>query len=449
MGSSTFLLQMIHNRDYFISRWVIYMSFYQQLQDRGLIAQQTHPELLKEAVDEKKLTLYCGFDPTADSLHVGSLMPLLNLVRFQRAGHRVLFLVGGGTGLVGDPSGKTSMRKMLAEEQLLQNCDSLRGQVSQYLNFEDPQKGLFVNNIDWLRDLHYLEVLRDIGPHFSVNRMLTAECFKQRLESGLSFLEFNYMILQSYDFLYLHKKYGCSLQIGGDDQWSNILAGMELIRRLSEGAQAFCMTFPLLTTSDGKKMGKTEKGAVWLDPHKTSPYEFYQYWRNVEDAVALKCLRFFTFLTGDEIAPFERLEGSEINQTKEKLAEEVTSLIHGPDEAKRARSNAKSFFGGGNLAGVEATSLAETCFGLANQLSLLDILVLTEIVPSKAEAKRLVQQGGIRINNLKIVDLQHKVSKKDLAGAEDFVIKKGKKNYYKVKLTQDLTQQLKRKNVER
>lgn len=410
------------------------MSFYKELQDRQLIAQETHPELLSSAIDNTKLTLYCGFDPTADSLHVGSLMPLLNLVRFQKAGHRIIFLMGGGTGLVGDPTGKTSLRQMLTEDQILKNCESIRSLVSNYLDFSSDDTGLFVNNLSWLKGLNYLDLLREVGSHFSVNRMLTAECFKQRMESGLSFLEFNYMILQSYDFLHLHREYGCNLQIGGDDQWSNILSGMELIRRLSEGAQAFCMTLPLLTTSDGKKMGKTEKGAVWLDPKKTSPYDFYQYWRNVEDSVVERCMNFFTHLPVEEISSYKSLDGAEINKAKQKLAFEVTSLVHGEDEAKKAEKSSKSFFGGGDLSDIEAMTVSESDFSDDGSLNLMDLLILTKIVPSKGEGKRLVQQGGITVNEVKITDVQHQINKKELSDNGDFVIKKGKKNYYKIKL---------------
>ena len=405
------------------------MKIYEELQARGLIAQVTNDTEIKEMVNNGKATFYIGFDPTADSLHVGHFMALCLMKRLQMAGNKPIALLGGGTGLIGDPSGRTDMRSMLTDEEIQHNCDRFVEQMSKFIDFSDG-KAIVVNNAEWLLDLNYVEVLREVGPHFSVNRMLAAECYKQRLEKGLSFLEFNYMIMQSYDFYVLYQKYGCNMQFGGDDQWSNMLGGTELIRRkLSEDAHA--MTITLLLNSEGKKMGKTQSGAVWLDPQKTSPFDFYQYWRNVDDSDVLKCLRMLTFLPVEEIDKMDKLEGSELNKAKEILAYELTSLVHGKEEAEKAQEGAKALFsGGGNTENMPTTVLSESDFTEAS-ISLLDLLIKAGLIPSKGEGRRLVQQGGISIDNNKVTDVGYLVKMDDF-NDNQLIIKKGKKVYHKI-----------------
>jgi len=406
------------------------MGIYEELQARGLIAQVTDEEEIRELVNNGKATFYIGFDPTADSLHVGHFMALCLMKRLQMAGNRPIALIGGGTGMIGDPSGKTDMRKMLTKEDIEHNCDCFKKQMSKFIDFSEG-KAIMVNNADWLLDLNYIEMLRDVGACFSVNKMLAAECYKQRLERGLSFLEFNYMIMQSYDFLALYKKYGCNLQFGGDDQWSNMLGGTELIRR-KLGKNACAMTINLLLNSEGKKMGKTEKGAVWLDAEKTSPFEFYQYWRNVDDADVIKCMKMLTFLPLEQIAEYEKCTGSELNPVKEVLAFELTKMIHGEEEATKAQESAKALFSqGGDNSNMPTTTLAEEDF-VEGTIGLLDLLVKTALVPSKKEGRRLVEQGGIEVNGEKINDVNMKFGKADFEN--EVIIKKGKKTFHKITL---------------
>lgn len=411
------------------------MGFLETMKDRGMIAQITHEEELTEHLATGRRTAYIGFDPTASSLHIGSLMPIMGLRRWQQAGHRVIALVGGGTALVGDPSGKTDMRQMLTQDQVRANMEGIKVQLGKFLDFSTPERGLMVNNADWLAPLNYLSLLREVGPHFSVNRMLTAECFKQRLEKGLSFLEFNYMILQSYDFLHLFRTEQCTVQMGGDDQWSNILGGMELVRRLG-GGKAFCLTYPLLTTSDGKKMGKTEKGAVWLDPQLTSPYEYYQFWRNVEDAKVGDCLAFFTELPLDEVRRLASLEGSQINDAKIVLAFEATKLLHGEAAAAEARASASSLFASG-AAGTGSEPVhylsSEQAGAAAN---ILEAVCLSGIVESKGEARRLITQGGLTVDGEKVTDLGYTIDRTRLSSADGVLIRKGKKHYYRLKISE-------------
>lgn len=406
------------------------MDFLKTLKERGMLAQVTHPEELEAHLGEAPRTAYIGFDPTATSLHVGSLMPIMALRRWQQAGHRVIAIVGGGTGLVGDPSGKSDMRQMLTREQIRINMQGIKDQLTKFIDLSDPARGIVLDNADWLASLNYLEFLREIGPHFSVNRMLTAECFKQRLEKGLSFLEFNYMLLQSYDFLHLYRTEHCSLQMGGDDQWSNMLGGMELVRRLVPQGKAFCLTFPLLTTSDGRKMGKTEKGAVWLDGERTSPYEYFQFWRNVEDAKVKDCLAYFTDLPMEEVARLGALQGAAINEAKVVLAYEATRLLHGEKEAETAREAASQLFSGGGGHG-DAPEVFISREALGEGLDVVDFLVATTIVPSKSEGRRLVSQGGLVINGQKVQDMSYRITEKDFHGAEGCLIRKGKKHYYR------------------
>jgi len=404
------------------------MGIYEELQARGLIAQVTDEEEIRELVNNGKATFYIGFDPTADSLHVGHFMALCLMKRLQMAGNRPIALIGGGTGMIGDPSGKTDMRKMLTKEDIEHNCNCFKKQMSKFIDFSEG-KAIMVNNADWLLDLNYIELLRDVGACFSVNKMLAAECYKQRLERGLSFLEFNYMIMQSYDFLALYQKYGCNLQFGGDDQWSNMLGGTELIRR-KLGKNACAMTINLLLNSEGKKMGKTEKGAVWLDAEKTSPFEFYQYWRNVDDADVIKCMKMLTFLPLEQIAEYEKCTGSELNPVKEVLAFELTKMIHGEEEATKAQESAKALFSqGGDNSNMPTTTLTEEDF-VEGSIGLLDILVKTSLVPSKKEGRRLVEQGGIEVNGEKINDVNTKLAKADFE--TEMIIKKGKKTFHKV-----------------
>lgn len=405
------------------------MGVYEDLQRRGLIAQTTDEEKIRDLVNSGKAVFYIGFDPTADSLHVGHFMALSLMKRLQMAGNKPIALLGGGTGMIGDPSGKTDMRKMLTKEDIQHNCDCFKKQMSRFIDFSDD-KALLVNNADWLLELNYVELLREVGACFSVNRMLTAECYKQRMERGLSFLEFNYMIMQSYDFLSLYRKYGCNLQFGGDDQWSNMLGGTELIRR-KLGKDSYAMTINLLLNSEGKKMGKTEKGAVWLDPEKTSPYDFFQYWRNVADSDVIKCLKMLTFVPIEEIEEMEKLEGSELNKAKEVLAFELTKLVHGEEEASKALATARSLF----QAKSDNENMPSTAISQADMkdgtIGLIDLLFLVKLVPSKAEARRLIQQGGISVDDEKITDVKAEIST-DAFSKGYIVVKKGKKVFHKI-----------------
>ena len=404
------------------------MGIYEELQARGLIAQVTDEEEIRELVNTGKATFYIGFDPTADSLHVGHFMALCLMKRLQEAGNKPIALIGGGTGYIGDPSGRTDMRNMMTPETIQYNCDCFKKQMSRFIDFSEG-KALMVNNADWLLDLNYIELLREIGPHFSVNRMLTAECYKQRMEKGLSFLEFNYMIMQSYDFYMLFQKYGCNLQFGGDDQWSNMLGGTELIRR-KLGKNACAMTITLLLNSEGKKMGKTQSGAVWLDPNKTSPFEFYQYWRNVADADVLKCIRMLTFLPLEEIDKMDSWEGAQLNTAKEILAFELTKLIHGEEEAQKAQEAARALFSQGAAADMPTTELGEEDLTDGN-IDILSMLVKSGLVPSKSEARRAVQQGGVAVDGEKVDDIHATFAGEDMTG-EGIVLKKGKKNFRKI-----------------
>lgn len=406
------------------------MGIYEELQARGLIAQVTDEDDIRELVNNGKATFYIGFDPTADSLHVGHFMALCLMKRLQDAGNKPIALIGGGTAMIGDPSGRTDMRQMMTKETIQHNCECFKKQMSRFIDFSDG-KALMVNNADWLLDLNYIDVLREVGAHFSVNRMLTAECYKQRMERGLSFLEFNYMIMQSYDFYALYQKYGCNLQFGGDDQWSNMLGGTELIRR-KLGKNACAMTITLLLNSEGKKMGKTQSGAVWLDPNKTSPFEFYQYWRNVADADVLKCIRMLTFLPLEEIDNMDSWEGAQLNTAKEILAYELTKLVHGEEEAQKAQEAAKALFSKGAAADMPTTELTEADLTEGN-IDILTMLVKTGLVPSKSEARRAVQQGGVAVDGEKITDIYASFAGEDLNG-EGIVLKKGKKNFRKVVL---------------
>ena len=404
------------------------MGVFEELQERGLIAQMTDENEIKELINSGKAVFYIGFDPTADSLHVGHFMALCLMKRLQMAGNKPIALIGGGTGMIGDPSGKTDMRKMLTKEDIEHNCECFKKQMSRFIDFGED-KAIMVNNADWLLDLNYVELLREVGPHFSVNRMLTAECYKQRMERGLTFLEFNYMIMQSYDFFSLYKKYGCNLQFGGDDQWSNMLGGTELIRR-KLGKDAYAMTINLLLNSEGKKMGKTEKGAVWLDAEKTSPFEFFQYWRNVSDSDVIKCLKMLTFVPMSEINELAKLEGSELNKAKEILAFELTKLVHGEEEAQKALDGARALFSSkSDTDNMPSTELDESIF-TDGKINIIDLLSATGLVPSKAEARRLIQQGGVAIDDEKITDFKAEIAKDDFAKGY-VVIKKGKKVFHK------------------
>ena len=406
------------------------MGVYEELVARGLIAQVTDEEEIRELVNSGKAVFYIGFDPTADSLHVGHFMALCLMKRLQMAGNKPIALIGGGTAMVGDPSGRTDMRQMMTPETIQHNVDCFKKQMSRFIDFSDD-KALMVNNADWLMDLNYVDVLRDVGAHFSVNRMLTAECYKQRMEKGLSFLEFNYMIMQSYDFYALYKKYGCNMQFGGDDQWSNMLGGTELIRR-KLGKDAYAMTINLLLNSEGTKMGKTQSGAVWLSAEKTSPYDFYQYWRNVDDSDVIKCLKMLTFLSLEEIAELEKLEGAEINKAKEILAFELTKLVHGEEEATKAQNTARTVFaGGGKDANMPSTDLTKEELGEGIQI--LDLLVKCELISSKGEGRRLIKQNGISVNDAKVTDIFLEIKEDDFTDNE-LVIKKGKKVYHKINL---------------
>lgn len=402
------------------------MSAFDVLMERGYIQQLTHEDEIKELLAKEKITFYTGYDPTADSLHVGHFVTLMAMAHMQRDGHRPIALVGGGTAMVGDPSGKSDMRKMLTKEEIEHNASMFKSQMERLIDFSEG-KAVMANNADWLMSLNYIEFLRDVGVHFSVNRMLTAECFKQRLEKGLSFLEFNYMLMQSYDFLELNKRYGCVLQLGGDDQWSNIISGVDLIRR-KEGKPAYGMTFALLTTSEGKKMGKTEKGAVWLDPEKTSPYDFYQYWRNVDDADVKKCLSLLTFIPMDEVRRLSSLKDKEINEAKKALAYEVTKIVHGEEEAKKAQLAAEALFGGGgDLSNIPSSKIPSSLLGS----KILDVLVAAGIIPSKSEGKRLIQQGGLYVNDEKISDMDVVVDESFFKDGK-MLVRKGKKTYNQI-----------------
>lgn len=405
------------------------MTVFDELKARELLAQLTDEEEIKELVNNGKAVFYIGFDPTADSLHVGHFMALCLMRRLQMAGNKPIALIGGGTAMIGDPSGRTDMRSMMTVETIDHNCECFKEQMSKFIDFSDG-KALMVNNAEWLRDLNYIEFIRDIGAHFSVNRMLSAECYKQRMEKGLSFLEFNYMIMQSYDFLSLYERYGCNMQFGGDDQWSNMLGGTELIRR-KLGKDAYAMTINLLLNSEGKKMGKTQKGAVWLDPKKTSPYEFYQYWRNIGDADVLKCIRMLTFIPLEEIDKMDSWEGSQLNTAKEILAFELTKMIHGEEEATKAQEAAKALFGGsGNSADMPTAALTDDDFSDGN-IDILSVLVKSGLVPTRNEGRRAVEQGGVSVEGEKVTDIKAVFSKEQLSG-DGVVVKRGKKNFRKV-----------------
>lgn len=407
------------------------MGVFEELKARGLIAQMTDEEKIQDLLNNHKTTFYIGFDPTADSLHVGHFVQIMVMAHMQRAGHTPIALFGGGTGMVGDPSGKSDMRKMLTKEEIDHNIACFQKQMSRLVDFSEG-KAIMANNGDWLLNLNYIEFLRDVGVHFSVNRMLAAECYKQRLEKGLSFFELNYMIMQSYDFLELNHRYNCQLELGGDDQWSNIIGGVELLRR-KEGKEAYGMTFTLLTTSEGKKMGKTEKGAVWLDPEKTTPFDFYQYWRNIGDADVIKCLKILTFLPLSEINELAKLEGGELNKAKEVLAFEVTKLIHGEQEALKAQEGAHALFGSGeDTDNMPSTDITAADFA-DGEIGVLDLLVLTKLAPSKGEGRRLIDQGGISVDNEKILSSAEKLSLNHFE-KKYAVIKKGKKVFHKVNL---------------
>lgn len=405
-------------------------NVYETLKERGFIQQATNEEEIKELLDKKKVTFYIGFDPTADSLHIGHFLAMMAMAHMQKAGHRPIALIGGGTAMVGDPTGKTDMRKMLSKDQIRHNAECIKKQLERLVDFSDG-KAIIADNGDWLLNLNYVDFLRDIGVYFSVNKMLTAECFKLRLEKGLSFLEFNYMLMQGYDFYQLFKRYGCVLEMGGDDQWSNILAGEDLIRR-KEGKSAYGLTFTLLTNSEGKKMGKTVSGAVWLDPSKTSPYEFYQYWRNVDDASVKKCLSLLTFLPMEEVNRLGSLKDQGINEAKKVLAYEVTKLVHGEEEANKARTAAESLFeNAGDVKSVPGTVI--DIDNLESHSKLLDMLAFTGLTQSKGEARRLIKQGGIYINDERIDDIDRRISKDDFKDGS-MMIRKGKKIYFKVTL---------------
>lgn len=404
------------------------MTVFEELKARGLLAQLTDEEEIKELINSGKATFYIGFDPTADSLHVGHFMALCLMKRLQMAGNKPVALIGGGTGYIGDPSGRSDMRTMMTPEQIQHNCDCFKAQMSRFIEFGDD-KAIMVNNADWLLKLNYIELLRDVGACFSVNNMLRAECYKQRMEKGLSFLEFNYMIMQSYDFYHLYQHYGCNMQFGGDDQWSNMLFGTELIRK-KLGKDAYAMTITLLLNSEGKKMGKTANGAVWLDPKKTSPYDFFQYWRNVDDADVIKCMKMLTFLPLEEIAEYEKLSGSELNRAKEKLAYELTELVHGKAEADRALETAKAVFANGGISeNMPSTTLSDEAF-IDGKITIIDLLVISNLAPSRGEARRLIQQGGVFAADEK-VEAFDKTFEKDAFAGDGLILKKGKKTFHR------------------
>ncbi len=405
-------------------------SVFDVLKERGFIAQITHEEEVKKLLSEEKVTFYIGFDPTADSLHIGHFLQLMVMAHMQQAGHVPIVLIGGGTAMVGDPTGKNDMRKMMTREIIKHNSDSFKTQISKFIDFSE-NKAIMVDNSDWLMELNYVEFLRDVGVHFSVNRMLTAECFKSRMEKGLTFLEFNYMLMQSYDFLVLNKKYGCKMELGGDDQWSNILGGINLVRK-SESRDVYGMTFTLLTTSEGKKMGKTENGAIWLDPEKTTPYEFYQYWRNIADNDVENCLALMTFLPMDEVRRLGSLKDAGINEAKAVLAYEVTKIVHGEEEAKKAKEAAEAIFGGkGQSDSIPFVEIKSA--DLEAGIKIIDLLMIAGLTPSKSEARRAVQQGGVLLNDEKITAFDYTVGTNDLVNGE-MMLQKGKKNFVKVKI---------------
>ncbi|MCR5278260.1 MAG: tyrosine--tRNA ligase [Lachnospiraceae bacterium] len=403
------------------------MTVFDELKERGLLAQLTDEEEIKELINNGKAVFYIGFDPTADSLHVGHFMALCLMKRLQMAGNRPIALIGGGTAMIGDPSGRSDMRTMMTKETIDHNCECFKQQMSKFIEFGEG-KAMMVNNADWLRDLNYIEFIRDIGAHFSVNRMLTAECYKQRMEKGLSFLEFNYMIMQSYDFLSLYERYGCNMQFGGDDQWSNMLGGTELIRR-KLGKDAYAMTITLLLNSEGKKMGKTQKGAVWLDPAKTSPFEFFQYWRNVDDADVIKCMKLLTFLPLEEINEMAKWEGSELNKAKEILAFELTKMIHGEEEAQKALDAAKGLFGAGNSADMPTTQITEADL-FNGTIDVIGLLVKGGLVASRSEGRRAIEQGGVTVNDEKVTDIKKAYTLAEI-GELTPVVRRGKKNFRK------------------
>ena len=403
-------------------------NVFDTLKERGLIAQTTHEEEIRKILGEKKITFYIGFDPTADSLHIGHFMQLIVMKHMQNAGHRPIILLGGGTTMVGDPTGKTDMRPMITQEEIQHNADNFKVQMSKFIDFEDG-KALMVNNADWLLKQNYVDFLREVGVHFSVNRMLTAECFKTRLERGLSFLEFNYMLMQSYDFYKLNKEHDCIMEFGGDDQWSNIIGGIELIRR-KEGKQAYGMTFTLLTTSEGKKMGKTEKGALWLDPEKVSPYEFYQYWRNVDDKDVIRMLKLVTFLPMEQIAEYEKLEGQELNKVKCILAYEVTKMVHGQEAADAANAAATAIFSGAVNTETMPSETVSTA-DLGDGMNILDLLTQVKLIPSKGEGRRLIQQNGLSLNGEKVTAVDLTVTP-DMFEGDGLIVKKGKKTFLKL-----------------
>ncbi|WP_418746210.1 tyrosine--tRNA ligase [Frisingicoccus sp.] len=405
-------------------------SVYDTLVERGFIEQCTHEKELRELLEKEKVTFYIGFDATADSLTAGHFLTIMAMMHMQRAGHRPIALLGGGTTMIGDPSMRSDMRQMMTIEQIQHNAECFKEQLSHFISF-DEDKAILANNADWLLNLNYVSFLRDVGVHFSVNKMLTAECYKSRMEQGLTFFEFNYMLMQSYDFLELNRRYGCCLQMGGNDQWSNILGGVDLIRR-KEQKPAYGLTFKLLTTSDGKKMGKTQKGAVWLDPNRTSPYEFYQYWRNIEDVKVEECLGLLTFLPMEEVHRLGSLEGAEINKAKEVLAYEITKIVHGEEEAKKAQAAAKALFVSGGVAGSVPTYtyLKET---LDAGVDIVSILVDTKLAPTRSEARRLVKQGGVTVNDVKVPSFDSVYGSKDFNDSEAFMVKKGKKGFYQIK----------------
>ncbi len=405
-------------------------NVYETLQERGYLEQETHPEEIKELLKSEKITFYIGFDATAESLHVGHLLQIMVMKHMQKAGHRPIVLLGGGTTMVGDPTGKTDMRKMLTPEEIDKNAKKFKSHFEKYIDFSDGN-ALVLNNADWLLDLNYVELLREVGVHFSVNRMLAAECYKSRLEKGLSFLEFNYMIMQSYDFLHLFKNYDCKMQFGGNDQWSNIIGGVELIRKKERGS-AFGVTFTLLTTSEGKKMGKTEKGALWLDPELTTPYEFYQYWRNIEDVVVKKSLYLMTFLPKNQVERLGSLEGAEINKAKEVLAYEVTKIVHGETEAKKAMKAAKALFDKGKSdKNIPHTNMKQSNF--KNPVLLIDLLVEVNLAQSKSEARRLIKQNGVSINEQKVKELYKEITTEDFIDNK-LLLQRGKKNFHEIRI---------------
>ncbi len=405
------------------------MTLYEELVARGLIAQVTDENEIKELINNGRAVFYIGFDPTADSLHVGHFMALCLMKRLQLAGNKPIALAGGGTAMVGDPSGRTDMRQMMTTETIQHNCDCFKKQMSRFIDFSD-NKAMMVNNADWLLDLNYVQILREVGSHFSVNRMLTAECYKQRMEKGLSFLEFNYMIMQSYDFYVLYQKYGCNMQFGGDDQWSNMLGGTELIRR-KLGKDAYAMTINLLLNSEGKKMGKTQSGAVWLDPDKTSPFDFYQYWRNVADADVLKCLRMLTFLPLEQIEEMDKWEGSQLNTAKEILAYELTKLVHGDDEAEKAQNGARALFSGSSTASDMPSVTIEEADLTDGAVDLISLLVKSGLVSSRSEGRRAIEQGGVSVNSEKVTDIKAAYTADQLS-ADEFILKRGKKKFMKI-----------------